>query len=92
MIINDYAKDYRINFKYSGHTTMCTIECVRHDGVFKTDGQVIGTGQTSCHKNDRFVKAVGRKLALKRAMQDSDLSKDERQFLWLKYFQMTNTR
>lgn len=47
-----------------------------------TDTEVLGHGVAYCCPPDRFVKKVGFRLALKRAMQQAGLSRPERTAVW----------
>lgn len=42
----------------------------------------IFTGKAYLHPNDQYDKRIGRKLALSRALKNSDLSRDERRQIW----------
>ena len=46
------------------------------------------TGISKCNPGDKFIKTVGRKLALKRAISNVYLNKEERTTIWDKYFSM----
>ena len=93
MIIKNDEYDYRVNFQYNRNgsthpfSTTCIVERVKSGGVFKDDGVVVCNGISLCDNRDQFVKAIGRKIALKRAlMSKNDLSKEERTKIWKGYF------
>ena len=54
------------------------------------DGERISTGKSTCHRDDNFSKSKGRKLALKRAIEDThpvyNISKPLREEIWGAYF------
>ena len=47
-----------------------------------------GIGVAYCSEEDNFERAVGRKLALTRALRDSDFTKEERAMIWETYNDM----
>lgn len=46
---------------------------------------IVGTGIAKLHKGDIYNKETGRRLSLSRALQDMDISKDERAEIWEAY-------
>jgi len=52
----------------------------------KNDDVTVGVGLASCSINDQFSYAIGRKLALKRAIKDSDIPREYRDAIWTAYF------
>ena len=50
-----------------------------------TDGKQISRGQANCSTLDQFKKETGRKVALRRALADSNLSKEDRKVVWKAY-------
>lgn len=79
-------RDLTISFLYFRHPSTnlrsvgCTIELL--DGYYFT---TILRGISVCSKQDSFVKEIGRKISLKRAIQS--LSKDQRKQIWDVYLQ-----
>lgn len=70
--------NYHIYWKHQYNKTICFI---------KNKGEVIATGESHVSPNEKFyVKEVGRKLSLRRAIEKLNLSKDERQVIWVNYF------
>jgi hypothetical protein len=66
-------------------STVCVIERPTKDGKYES----LGRGFASC-KNDQFNKAIGRKIALTRALQSPMINgKQFRTKVWNKYFEMT---
>lgn len=45
----------------------------------------ISIGYAKCHPNDNFNKEKGRQLSLKKALEDSEFSKEERKVFWMHY-------
>ena len=68
------------------YETQCGIVRIEKN---KNDEETIGVGLSSCSINDQFSYAVGRKLALKRAIQDSNIPKESRNIIWTAYFNNT---
>lgn len=80
--VNDELTDY-MAIPYRGlwnRSTTCTILIGDENSG---EGLV---GVTYCSVKDQFSYAKGRKLALKRALEVSDLSRDERKLVWDDYF------
>jgi hypothetical protein len=50
---------------------------------------IIGFGAATCSRKIEFVKDTGRKIALKKALSDSFLNKQERYDIWESYRTMT---
>ena len=48
--------------------------------------EVIGEGHSSVHHSDTYVKATGRKISLRRALENAKLDKEERTGAWSAYF------
>lgn len=100
MIVDFEGKRYFIKFYYLNSVnnrimTHCQIIC---DDGLKT---ILNTGSTYKHPKDPFVKDYGRKIALRRALDLSDMLREkffesEEQYLefrksvWKKYFEYTN--
>ena len=59
-------------------------ECVAEVGE-KEERKVIAKGIAVCHDNDRFQKAVGRKIAFARLLQFMKINKEERTKIWKLY-------
>jgi len=56
------------------------------EGKFRMDKAVpIGEGKATCSKHDNYVRFIGRKIALSRAMKAARLSKEERTKIWMEY-------
>lgn len=85
MIIKGSEYDFRINFSYEDHITKCEIHKVNSGGMFKDDGMILGSGRAICDTRDRFVKSIGRKIALKNAL-NSCKDKSTRRSIWNGYF------
>src|SRR5436190_23211783 len=49
------------------------------------DAQLISVGLTVCSQKDNFCKQTGRKIALTRALLDSELGKSDRTLVWEAY-------
>ena len=49
-------------------------------------GEDIGAGTAFCVEGDQFVKEVGRRIALTRALASSPLNKEDRRIVWTTYF------
>ena len=46
---------------------------------------VLGTGEALCSENDQFEYSVGRKIALRRALENSGFSREERTEFWKEF-------
>lgn len=64
--------------KVEARTTICTL-------VNKSN-EIVAEGEAFCHVNDQFNKETGRKLALARALKESELSQESRALIWQAYF------
>lgn len=53
------------------------------------DGSPVAVGYADLHPKDNFVKAIGRKIALQRALQEQP--KEVRSKLWQKYWSISPT-
>ena len=58
----------------------------------KTNPEFIQDGIAVLRKGDRFYKDYGRKLAMKRAMNNLGLNKETRKLFWNTYFEYTNKK
>lgn len=56
--------------------------------IRRTDhlGEVLSYGIATCHDNDQFCKATGRKLSLARALKKAGFTKTTRAEVWSAYF------
>lgn len=59
--------------------------------IYSQNGSLISEATATCNVHDVFTKDKGRKAALKKALQDSFLIKDERKAIWEDYRLMTKT-
>jgi hypothetical protein len=50
------------------------------------NGHEVGRGESVCHPGDRYVRAVGRKLAFERLLSQMDLPREARRAAWEKFF------
>ena len=80
---------YTAHFKHSKRRVRPFTACLLHVGLCSAspcaeDGSQ-WTGLARCAPTDQFVKAVGRKLALARAMQAAQLPKPTRAAIWAAY-------
>lgn len=57
----------------------------RNTTCFVNVGNKVSTGIAQCSIKDNFSRKIGRKIALKRALDDSGMSKDERKEVWTDY-------
>ena len=83
MKIQANGTEYDIHFQQSKGTgiTVCRFMDVRPEEEVETS--------TLCSHNDYFRSGTGKKVALLRAMKKAGLSKTERLFVWLEYFEET---
>jgi hypothetical protein len=51
----------------------------------KEDLGYISIGYSRCHPNDNFNKEIGRQLALKKALEDGEFTKEARTHFWNEY-------
>ena len=70
---------YTVKFAHQRPETHCIIETP--DEVFK--------GVSKCSTKDMFCKDTGRKIALKKALNESDIPKEHRAQIWEEYRNMT---
>lgn len=85
------GKTYRVKFHRVGTTTLAELFAVETTGFVHLG--IIGTAYL--HKNDRFVKSIGRKVALASLLagiSDEEyglfpLSREDRRMIWEKYFE-----
>lgn len=57
--------------------------------IVKKEGKLLkllGSGHSATHVTDTFIKTRGRKVALKKALKDANLNKEERSLIWANYF------
>lgn len=74
MLLNDFS----VRFQYNeGLYTTCSI--------FTRDGRLVSSGEAQCSKKDMFSKETGRKVSLKRALESSSFTKEERAAVWEDY-------
>lgn len=65
-------------------STICLLE-KKHNDEFEK----IGWGEAICYPKDQFNKAIGRKVALTKALNGFFSDKEFRTRVWNKYFNMT---
>lgn len=53
--------------------------------LIDSEGINIGVGSAFCVPEDQFVKDVGRRISLTRALSDSGLDKEARRIIWATY-------
>lgn len=85
MILNNY----QVSFYYDDIPTPAGWTVSTGCSITKDGKSMAGT--VYCSPNDQFVKRTGRIIALKRAMNNMNLSKEERTVLWREYHQKVNT-
>lgn len=74
MLLNDFS----VRFQYNeGLYTTCSI--------FTRDGRFVSSGEAECSKKDMFSKDTGRKVSLKRALEDVPFTKEQRAAVWEDY-------
>ncbi len=94
--INYSGRDYKVDFMhnhfeneesvhYQG-STICTISEVNGKDII---GEV-ASGESFCSKTDKFLKATGRKISLKRALENLNLGNEIKPIIWMNYYQRTN--
>lgn len=66
--------------------TVCKIYIVRV-GVEVDPELIYSYGKVVLYKDDQYNKATGRKLALGKALEDGDFSRDDRALIWKGYFE-----
>lgn len=57
-------------------STQCTIT---------SNGEFVGAGYSKCHPKDNFEAEKGRQFSLKKALQDAEVSKEDRTVFWNTY-------
>ena len=85
---NNQVPNYHIYWSYDlvkhGNPVSVTVGTTC---FIKNNGEIIATGHSVLSpKEPRFVKEVGRKLSLRRALQEGNFSKEERTVIWQRYF------
>lgn len=90
------GKDHKVYFKHGREERTC----IQKNGelgtcshpvdttcyfVDKSTNEIIVTGHTKCHPNERFEYIKGRKYALERAMDTLNLSRNQRGEVWMDY-------
>ena len=65
--------------------THCEIYTIHENGGLRPEVTLIADGLAKCAAGDNFQKKVGRKIALTRALQKTDLSKEQRMLVWMGY-------
>ncbi len=81
--VNLNNQTYRIGFGYNRPADKSQQETIAF--IKNMDTDVVITGISRCSKRDNFEKEVGRKLALKRALESSPFNKEERSAIWEVY-------
>jgi len=71
------------NTMNSNIVTDCIISVKTGSG--EKDWEVLNMGRSKCHEEDRFEKDRGRKISLKRAMDNPMFHKEDRKIIWESY-------
>jgi len=66
-------------------STFCDVYRAIYNGTKLGRGALVGNGIAKCDNRDNFNRAFGRKLALRRAMENMNWNKDERTIAWQAY-------
>lgn len=88
---------FHIHFQYGRYDGRRTTRCEVHsdecaDSKYSTEicgAPRRGVGFSYCAYQDQFVKRVGRKLSLARAMENLGLTREIRQSIWILYLNRT---
>lgn len=81
---------FNINWRYDKKKKTTNTYCF----ILNDKNEEIASGRTYVHKGDRFVKAVGRKATLKKAIDFASatypdlFNKEVRKSLWAEYFKL----
>lgn len=59
---------------------------------FARDKKLMSRGKSFCHWKDRFIRTVGEKKALARAMESMGWNKEERTLVWNTYLHSSRKR
>lgn len=59
--------------------------CEVYEVESRTDARFMGVGVAVCSKEDNFEKAKGRKVSMRRALQQCGLDKSQRIYVWNQY-------
>lgn len=78
--------EYAIGFKHTSQDSVRATKCFIYQVDNNRLGAVVGTGVAYCHYKDQFNKEKGRKLALRRAVQEAFPRGPERVSVWDAYF------
>lgn len=79
---------YSVWFRYEEGRTECNIERIQPADV--SGPKITFVGQSVCHKGDQFYKALGRKIAFKRALEVASFSRETRRVFWRAYMAEIN--
>ena len=76
--------NFQVNFRYikNDEGKTCSTECT----ILDMKDNIIGTGQAKVYYKDAFNKKTGRKLSLRRAIEDATLNKAQRTKIFNEYF------
>lgn len=84
--------DYAIHFHFQQGTMGREVLCFVHSGPCKEKTRPCGTesssGIATCSRKDTFVRAIGRKVALQRALRG--IPRAQRSLIWEAYYQQAH--
>lgn len=69
-----------IAFAYGKNASARSVLC-----AVCTDNQKTSYGHSMCSTSDRYVRVIGRKIALTRALKVARFSREERTIIWKEY-------
>lgn len=94
MTIDIEGKSYHLQFVYGiepvdKQHSGGKVDCRTIQAIFVDSGDVIiWTGKATCSPTDRFERAIGRKIALQRAI--AELPRETRRSIWIQYHQLVS--
>lgn len=91
---NFYMVHFRFGIALNYRGDECHLcECTVHAGPCKEKARPCGTessyGRALCSKQDVYVRAKGRALALTRALEAGTIARATRRLIWDRYFQIS---
>ena len=77
--------DHPVELYKVSRVTHCRLVNDNKDDTHKDFNKTFGEGLAYCSINDNFERAIGRKIALTRALKDAGFDKDTRTAIWKEY-------
>lgn len=86
---------YKVSFRYEGDPPVGTMALIhkarkKKDGTIQVFKKLFVFGIANRHSKDSFVKARGRKNALRDALKSTDFNQKQRTMIWNQYLAQTS--